>query len=83
MWLKTSARELVATFASERLVCCGSQQPVERGTLRDVSELGNVVGKTPAAAQRQRGIEPPAAAARAALNRRFYYEERWGATFTS
>ena len=81
--LQTSARVLVVRIACERLERGGGQWPVERGTPRSRSELGSAVGKTSSAAQRQRGIEPPAAAARAALNRRFAVGEPREPLFTS
>ena len=83
--LQTSAAllQLGGGIACERLERGGGQCPVERGTPRSRSELGKGVSKTPSAAQRQRGIEPPAAAARAALNRRFAVGELRQPLFTS
>ena len=81
--LQTSAALLGGGIACERLERGGGQCPVERGTPRSRSELGSAVGKTSSAAQRQRGIEPPAAAARAALNRRFAVGEPREPLFTS
>ena len=66
----------VSSFAIERHMRTCRRSSVERCSTSAAVDVGNVVGSTTSAAQAQRGIEWPAAAAWAALNRRFYYGPR-------